>query len=49
MFAFLSSTVEVGIDHRSKTKCLFLEYFSFAMSDCYDFYENFYEKFSKIV
>ena len=37
------------IDTRSKMKCLFLEYFSFAMSDCYDFYENIYEKFSIIM
>ena len=36
------------IDTRSKMKSLFLEYFSFAMSDCYDFYESVYEKFSII-
>ena len=27
---------------------MFLEYFSFVMSDCYNFYKKFYEKFSKI-
>ena len=36
------------IDTRSKMKSLFLECFSFAMSDCYDFHENIYEKFSII-
>ena len=32
---------------RKFRKCLSLEYFSFAMSDCYDLYESFYEKFSR--
>ena len=46
----LISCVCFSVEHRSsrwmvevKMKCLFLKHFSFALSDCHDFHENFYE------
>ena len=46
MFAFLSSTLEVGRWWKLNEMFVFW-ILSFAMSDCYDFYENFMRSFQK--